>query len=72
MNTCHGLRARHSSRSNSSGVRLIVLAVAGDDVAGHVDGQVADLQGLGAGASKRRTRARIRATSSLGLNGFTT
>ncbi len=37
MNTCHGLRARQTSRSNSSGVRLSGDAVAGHGVAGDVD-----------------------------------
>ena len=50
MKTCHGLRARQTRRSNSSGVRLIGVAVAGDRVAGDVDGQVADVERLLGGA----------------------
>ena len=50
MKTCHGLRARQTSRSNSSGVRLIGCAVAGDRVAGDVDREVADRQRLLGGA----------------------
>ncbi len=49
MKTCHGLRARQTSRSNSSGVRLIGYAVAGHGVSGDVDGQRADGEGVRAG-----------------------
>ena len=46
MKTCQGLRARQTSRSNSSGVRLIGWSVARHRVAGHVDGHVADGEAL--------------------------
>ena len=49
MKTCHGLRASATRRSNSSGVRLSWLVVAGDRVAGDVDGEVADGEALGLG-----------------------
>ena len=47
MNTCRGLRASATSRSNSSGVSAIGDAVPGDLVGRDVDLHVADAQVLG-------------------------
>ena len=50
MKTCHGLRARQTSRSNSSGVRLIDAPLRVTAWPGDVDRQVADRQRLLGGA----------------------
>jgi hypothetical protein len=72
VKTCHGLRARATSRSNSSGVSESASARAFDRVSGDVDLQVADLQLLRLGLVAAPQARPDPATSSCGLNGLTT
>lgn len=71
MNTWRGLRASATSRSNSNGVNEIglpsrVTLCAGTSIS------IGPMDSSSAGSSSvRRSRARTRATSSFGLNGFT-
>ena len=76
MKTWRGLRASATSRSNSSGVSLTsspsrVTVCAGTSMVIWLPGGPM-VSISGAASSPRRSRARIRATSSLGLNGLTT
>ena len=75
VQTRPGSRASVASSSNSVGVSVDRPAGGGDPAAGEVELEVAGddpLVGRRARASARRSTARTRATSSLGLNGLTT